>query len=145
HVAQRPPVSRLTPNVVDENRAAFLHRGADHSFTERQPQRGPHLFGITDRICDSQILPASVEQIDRKGAETRQACDELWNLCEQLLEVDHGGHLAPPLEELREQFCVSSAAANGLEARVRRCILWFGHRRSGLAEQPRRAIELYWP
>ena len=34
HVAQRALVSRLLANVVDEDRAAFLHGGADDAFTD---------------------------------------------------------------------------------------------------------------
>ena len=45
------------------------------------------------------LVPAFVEEIDRERAETRQACDELWNLREQLLKVEHRGHLAPELEK----------------------------------------------
>ena len=59
HVAQRPHVARLTANVVDENRAAFLHRGADHALSERQPQRRRHLLRDNRPRTRSQLLSLS--------------------------------------------------------------------------------------
>ena len=41
HVAQGPLVSRLTANIVDENRPAFLDGGTHDAFTKRQTQCRP--------------------------------------------------------------------------------------------------------
>ena len=53
-----------------------------------------------------QLLACLVEQIHRERAEPREPRDQLRNLGEQLIEVEHGRDLAPKLEQRRQQLGV---------------------------------------
>ena len=109
HVPE-PRVARLVANVVHEDRPTFLDRGSHDALPDLEVSRRRHSVGITDGIRNPQLLAALVQEIDGEGAEPGQPRDELWNLGEELFEVEHGHDLAPQVEERRQEFRVGRRA-----------------------------------
>ena len=96
----------------------FLDRGADDALAHAAGAVSARVLGIADRVGDAQLLPLLVEQVDRKRAEARQPRDELRNLGQQLLEVEHRRHLAPELEQGRQQLGVGGRARTSCARRA---------------------------
>ena len=71
---------------------------------------GDDAVGIADGVGDAQLLALLVEQVDGEGAETGQPGDELRNLGEQLLEVEHRRDFASELEQRGQQLGVGRRA-----------------------------------
>ena len=86
-------------HVVDENRLALGDRGADEAVADLDAQRPDDVVRIADRVGDRQLLAARIEQVDGKRLKLGDARDELRDLVEQLVEVEHGRDLASQLEE----------------------------------------------
>ena len=92
-------IARIEVDVVDENRTPFRHRRAHQPVPDLDVQRAFRVFGIPDRVRDRQRVARRVEQIHRERVKCREPGDELRNLRQQLVEIEHRRHLAPQLEE----------------------------------------------
>jgi len=65
---------------------------------------------IADRVRDRQLVALRIEQVDGKRLELRDARDELGDLLEQLVEVEHGRDFPSEREERRQR--LKRAGAN---------------------------------
>ena len=74
------------------------------ALTHLDAQRSGHVFRIADGARDQELVAGRVEQIHGKRVEFRQPGDELRNLLEQLLEVEHRRHFAAEREESGQLF-----------------------------------------
>ena len=97
----RLDVARIGVDVVDENRLPFGDRRADQAVADLQPQRPRDIFRIADRVGDRQLLAVRIEQVDGKRLELRQPRDELRDLVQQLVEVEHRRDFAAKREQRR--------------------------------------------
>ena len=80
-------------------------RSADHTLTDLEAKRAHHIVRIADGIGDASSCLV-VEQVDRERAEARESRNELRNLREQIVEVEHRRDLTSELEQRREQLGV---------------------------------------
>ena len=96
-------VSRIDMYIVDEDRLSLGNRGADEALPHLDAERPDDFVRIADRIRDRQLLAARIEQVHRKRLELGDSRDELRDLVEQLVEVEHGRDLATQLEERNHQ------------------------------------------
>jgi hypothetical protein len=106
----RIDVARVGLHVVDDQRPPFKDGGAHQPLPHLEPQLARHVLGIADRIGDLQFLGAGVEEVHGKRVESDQSRNELRNLVQQLLDVEHRRDFPPEIEQ----------RANDL-AQVRRC------------------------
>ena len=126
HVAERSPIARLATNVVDENRPTLLHGSADDALADGKPLRAQDLLGIADGD-DAEILSLFIEQVDRKRAESCQPGNELRNLRQQLVEIEHRGDLLPKFEQRRQQFGITGGPIHGLNGQIGWVVRGLGH------------------
>ena len=127
HVPERSLVARLLTDVVDKDRPALQYRGTDDALAELEPHGAGDFLGIPDGVGDAQLLPLVVEKVDGERAEAREASDQLRDLRQQLVKVQHGHDLASELEQRREQFCVRGRPGGSRPGRFR-----IGHGVTGL-------------
>ncbi len=97
-------VARVAVHVVDEDRLPLGDGGADHPLAHFQPERARDVFRIADRVRDGQLVALRIEQVHREGLELREARDQLRDLLQQLVEIEHRRDLAAEREERRELF-----------------------------------------
>ena len=99
----RLDVTRIGVHVVDEQRLALGDRGADQPLPDLHPQRAGELVRIADRVGDRQLVALGIQQVDGKGVKRGQARDELRDLVQQLVEIEHRCDLASQLEQRRHE------------------------------------------
>ena len=95
----RLDVARLGVHVVDQQRTAFLHGGADQTMADFHAERARDIFRITDRIGDRQLVTPCVEQVHGECRKFREPRDELRDLRKQIVEVENRSHFAPERKE----------------------------------------------
>ena len=61
HVPQRSKVARLEPDVVHQDRAPLLNRGAHDTLAHVQAQGRAHPFGIAHRVRNAKLLTRLIE------------------------------------------------------------------------------------
>src|SRR5207249_11347730 len=88
-------VAWIRMDVVEENRLPFLDRGADETVANFQPERARGVFRITHRVGNRQLLTLGIEQVDSECMKLRQTSDELRDLAQQFIEIEHRRHLTP--------------------------------------------------
>jgi hypothetical protein len=57
---------------------------------------------ITDAIAHPHLAALFVQQVDGERVEGNQARDQVWNLLEQFVQIDHGRHLASQVEQRQQ-------------------------------------------
>ena len=97
-------VARIRVDVVHEQRLPFLHGGADEAVPDLHAQRARDVVRVADRIRDRQLVALGVEQIHRERLKLGQPGDELRDLLQQIVEVEHRRDFAPEREERRQGF-----------------------------------------
>jgi hypothetical protein len=95
-------VTGIGPDVVDQNRLALGDGGAHQAVPDLQTQVAGRVFGIAHRVGDAQLVALRVEQVHREGLELGEPRDQLRNLLQQLVEVEHRGDLPPEREQRRQ-------------------------------------------
>jgi len=95
-------VARIGAGVVDQDRLAIGDRGADQAAADRQAERPRDVLGIADRVGNRQIVALRIEQVDGERLEVGQARDQLGNLVQQLVEIEHRRHFAAEREQRRQ-------------------------------------------
>ena len=105
-------VARIGVDVVDQQRRLSGDGGADQALAELQPHRFVAVR-IADRVGDRQFAAALVEQIDRERVELDEPGDELGNLREQFVEIEHGRDLAAQVEQRREHLLLARRRRRG--------------------------------
>ena len=109
-------VARIVVHVVDEDRLAFGDRGADQALPDLDPQRAGHLLRIADRVRDRQLLALRIEQVHGERLKLRQPRDELRDLLQQLVEIEHRRDLASQLEQRDHELADVACGAGAEEA-----------------------------
>jgi len=85
----------------------LLHRRADDALAHFEPYRLDDFRRVADGVRDAQFLSALVEEVHREGVEGGEPRDELRNLREQFIEVEHRRDLTSQLEQRMKKFPVS--------------------------------------
>jgi hypothetical protein len=97
---------RIVVDVVDQNRPLFRDGGAHDALAELQADRADDFFRIPFRVRDAQVLLLLIDQVNRKDLEGGEACYELRDSRQQLVEIEDGADFTPKLEERGEDFLV---------------------------------------
>ena len=92
-------VSWIGADVVDEKRLSFGDRGAHQAVSHLHAERARDVRGVSYRVGDGELAAVRIEQIDGEGLKLGEPGDELWNLVQQLVEVQHRRDLAPEREQ----------------------------------------------
>ena len=72
---------------------------SDDALAQSKALRGERAVGIADGVRDPELFPRFVQQIHRKCVEAGEPRNELRDLGEQLLEVEHRHDFAPEIEQ----------------------------------------------
>jgi hypothetical protein len=99
----RLAVARIGMDVVDQQRLPFGDGGADQPLPDLHPQRPHDIVRIADRVGDRELFGARVEEIDGERLELGDARDQLRDLLQQLVEIEHRRDLSPQLEQGDDQ------------------------------------------
>ena len=89
-------VARVFAHVVDEDRLAFLNRGAHETVPDLDPQRAGHLLGVTDRVRDGELFAFRIQQVHGECLKLRDPRDQLRDLLQQLRQVEYSRDLPCP-------------------------------------------------
>jgi hypothetical protein len=113
------PVARVRGDIIDEQRPAFGHGGANQRLADLQAQRASRLLGIPDRVRNAQLAPAFVQQVDGECLEIDEPLDQPRHFPQQLIQIENGGDLAAEVEEDLEDLLVGRPGLRGRAARAR--------------------------
>ena len=92
-------VSRIGVDVVHEQRQAFGHRRAHEPLSYFYSKGPDHIVRVADGVGDGQLLTAGIEQVDGECLKLGDARDELRDLLQQLVQIEHRRDFATQLEE----------------------------------------------
>jgi hypothetical protein len=95
----RLDIARIRLQVVDHQRPACSDRRADQALPDSQAQRALGTVRIADRVGHRELVALRIEQVYGKGLKSRQPREQLRNLLQQLVEVEHRRHFSTQLEE----------------------------------------------
>ena len=106
----RVDVTRIAGHVADAHRFSPRDRGADDALANLHPERAAGLLRVSDRVGDAQVAAFVVQQIHGEGVKLGEPGDELRDLLEQLVEVQHRRHFPPQLEQREQQRRIARGA-----------------------------------
>ena len=113
HVLDNAHPARFGADIADKDRTLLGDGGSNHALANLEPEVFDHVFRISDRVRDAELTLGNVaplvEQVDREHRERRQPRNQLRDLLQQFVEVEHRGDFAAEIEERREKLGVRIA------------------------------------
>jgi hypothetical protein len=97
-------IARIDAHVVDTDRLRQGDGRTDEAVSVLDPQRARHVFRVPNRVGNRQLPGLAVDQVDRERLEFRDPSDDVRDLLEQRIEIEHGRHFAAKREEHRRRF-----------------------------------------